>query len=79
MAPVKGTPAPVLAPRLSANDSLLTAIEAARLLRVSKMTVYRLIHDGEIPALRIGRSFRIPKSELQAYVTRAATPGKKEE
>lgn len=73
------TPTPMPTLRLSANDPLLTVVEAAQLLRVSKMTVYRLINHGEIPALRVGRSFRIPKSDLQAYVTQAATPGKKEE
>jgi len=26
-------------------------------MRVSKMTVYRLVHNGELPAVRVGRSF----------------------
>jgi len=29
------------------------------LMRVSKMTVYRLVHNGELPAVRVGRSFRV--------------------
>ena len=28
-------------------------------MRVSKMTVYRLVHNGELPAVRVGRSFRV--------------------
>jgi excisionase family DNA binding protein len=31
----------------------------ASLMRVSKMTVYRLVHNGELPAVRVGRSFRV--------------------
>jgi excisionase family DNA binding protein len=33
--------------------------EVAALMRVSKMTVYRLVHNGELPAVRVGRSFRV--------------------
>ncbi len=39
---------------------LLTVNEVAELMRVSRMTVYRLIHSGELPAVRAGKSFRIP-------------------
>lgn len=45
--------------------------DAARELGVSKMTVYRLIHAGELPAHRIGRSFRIKRTALDAYVAGA--------
>jgi excisionase family DNA binding protein len=37
----------------------LTVAEVASLMRVSKMTVYRLVHNGELPAVRVGRSFRV--------------------
>ena len=37
----------------------LTVAEVANLMRVSKMTVYRLVHNGELPAVRVGRSFRV--------------------
>jgi len=37
----------------------LTVAEVAALMRVSKMTVYRLVHSGELPAVRVGRSFRV--------------------
>ncbi|HET7071458.1 MAG TPA: helix-turn-helix domain-containing protein, partial [Nocardioides sp.] len=36
----------------------LTVAEVAATMRVSKMTVYRLVHSGELPAVRVGRSFR---------------------
>ena len=38
----------------------LTVAEVAELMRVSKMTVYRLVHSGELPAVRFGRSYRVP-------------------
>jgi excisionase family DNA binding protein len=38
-------------------------------MRVSKMTVYRLVHSGELEAIRVGRSFRIPERALNRYLT----------
>ena len=37
----------------------LTVAEVAAMMRVSKMTVYRLVHGGDLPAVRVGRSFRV--------------------
>lgn len=42
----------------------LTVAEVAELMRVSKMTVYRLVHAGELPAIRFGRSYRVPESAV---------------
>ena len=44
-----------------AEVRFLTVAEVAAMMRVSKMTVYRLVHSGELPALRVGRSFRVPE------------------
>ena len=41
------------------RTQFLTVAEVAALMRVSKMTVYRLVHNGELPAVRVGRSFRV--------------------
>lgn len=46
----------------------LTVAEVATLMRVSNMTVYRLVHAGELPAVRFGRSFRIPESAVLAAI-----------
>ncbi len=43
----------------AAKTQFLTVAEVAGLMRVSKMTVYRLVHNGELPAVRVGRSFRV--------------------
>ncbi len=46
----------------------LTVAEVAEVMRVSKMTVYRLVHSGDMPAVRVGRSFRVPQDALDAYL-----------
>ena len=42
----------------------LTVAEVDEIMRVSKMTVYRLVHSGELPAIRFGRSYRVPESAV---------------
>lgn len=37
-------------------------------MRVSKMTVYRLVHSGELTAVRVGRSFRVPEHAVHEYL-----------
>jgi excisionase family DNA binding protein len=46
----------------------MTVSEVATSLRVSTMTVYRLINGGDLPAARIGRSFRVQTEDLEQYV-----------
>jgi excisionase family DNA binding protein len=49
----------------------LTVAEVAAMMRVSKMTVYRLVHAGELPAVRVGRSFRVPEEAVHGYLENA--------
>jgi excisionase family DNA binding protein len=49
----------------------LTVAEVAALMRVSKMSVYRLIHSGELEAVRFGRNFRVTESAVDAYLREA--------
>jgi excisionase family DNA binding protein len=42
--------------------------EVAKLMRVSSMTVYRLIKAGDLPAVRVGRSFRVRDVDVDAYL-----------
>jgi excisionase family DNA binding protein len=46
----------------------LTVAEVAGIMRVSKMTVYRLVHAGDLPAIRVGRSFRVPEQAVHDYL-----------
>ncbi len=50
------------------NGTFLTVAEVAEIMRVSKMTVYRLVHAGELPAVRVGRSFRVHESAVKTYL-----------
>jgi excisionase family DNA binding protein len=49
----------------------LTVAEVATMMRVSKMTVYRLVHNGELPAVRVGKSFRVPEQAVHDYLRSA--------
>ena len=51
-----------------AQVQFLTVAEVAATMRVSKMTVYRLVHSGELPAIRVGRSFRVPEQAVHDYL-----------
>lgn len=52
------------------RPKLLTVEEVAEMLRVSKMTVYRLAEKGELPSVRVGRSIRIVEDGLDMYLRR---------
>ena len=49
----------------------LTVAEVAATMRVSKMTVYRLVHSGELPAVQVGRSFRINEDDVNEYLRKS--------
>lgn len=53
-----------IAPRVQ----FLTPAEVADHLRVSSMTVYRLIQSGDLRAARIGKSYRIREDDVDAYL-----------
>jgi excisionase family DNA binding protein len=57
------------------NAKFLTVAEVAQVMRVSKMTVYRLVHAGDMPAVRFGRSYRVPESAVEQYLKGAVVPG----
>jgi excisionase family DNA binding protein len=51
----------------------LTVAEVADMLRVSSMTVYRLIKSGELNALRVGKSYRLAEDEVDRYLAAGFT------
>lgn len=55
------------------EDRLVTVAEVAAHMRVSNMTVYRLIKSGQLPALRVGKNFRIRGRDLVAYLEASRT------
>jgi len=50
---------------------LLTVAEVAAIMRLSKMTVYRMVNSGQMPALKVGRSVRIPEQVVDEYLRRS--------
>lgn len=52
------------------EDRLLTVHEVADLMRVSTMTIYRLIKTGDLRAARVGRSYRLRASDVESYLDR---------
>ena len=52
-----------------AGDRLLTVAEVAATMRVSNMTVYRLIKSGDLPALRVGKNYRIRESDVDVFLS----------
>ncbi|HEY1972747.1 MAG TPA: helix-turn-helix domain-containing protein [Pseudonocardia sp.] len=53
---------------------LITINEAAALMGVSKMTVYRLVHANVLPAMRVDRSYRIQRTDLAAFLRTGTMP-----
>ncbi|MGH2545344.1 MAG: helix-turn-helix domain-containing protein [Actinomycetota bacterium] len=57
-----------MAQRSFREARFVTVNEVAQLMRVSKMTVYRLINQGDLPAVRIGRGYRIREEDVHRYL-----------
>jgi excisionase family DNA binding protein len=58
-------------PRVQPNETrsrFVTVAEVAKQLRVSNMTVYRLVQAGDLPAVRVGRSYRIQEDDVDRYL-----------
>lgn len=56
-----------------ADTRFMTVTEVAEMMRVSRMTVYRMIHAGELPAVRFGRSYRVPESAVEQILQTGST------
>jgi len=56
-----------------AKARFLTVAEVAGLLRVSTMTVYRLIKAGSLPAARVGKSYRVREDDVDRYLASSYT------
>ena len=55
------------APHITEADRLWTVAEVADHMRVSNMTIYRLIKGGELRAIRVGKNYRLRASDLDDY------------
>jgi excisionase family DNA binding protein len=55
-------------PQTFVTGGLLTVAEVASAMRVSNMTVYRLIKSGELPAVRVGKNYRLRETDLERFL-----------
>ena len=46
------------------TDEVLTVKEAAALLKTSRQQIRRMIQSGELPAVKVGREWRIPRESI---------------
>ena len=60
-------------PTAISSVQFLTVAEVAKMMRVSKMTVYRLVQAGALPAVRVGRSYRIREDDVDRYLANQYT------
>jgi excisionase family DNA binding protein len=49
-------------------DKILTVPEIAEYLRVSRTTVWRWCNEGKLPAFKVGRHWRVHRSEFEKLV-----------
>jgi excisionase family DNA binding protein len=57
------------------RETWLSVPEVADELRISRMTIYRRIREGVLPATRIGYSLRVRERDLDAYLRDGDTSG----
>jgi excisionase family DNA binding protein len=53
---------------MAEEREVLTAAEAADLLRVSSKTILALAREGTIPGVKVGRAWRFLRTDLLAHV-----------
>jgi len=70
---VSSTPTGPDGVRSLSDQPFMTVAEVAALMRVSRMTVYRMVHEGQIASVKVGRSFRVPETAVNAYLRQAYT------
>ena len=60
-------------PQQPERPRFLTVAEVASQLRVSTMTVYRLIKAGQLAAVRVGKSYRVREDDVDRYLAQGFT------
>ncbi|MGK2957896.1 MAG: helix-turn-helix domain-containing protein [Acidimicrobiales bacterium] len=59
--------------QITGRHRYMTVAEVAGVMRVSTMTVYRLIKAGDLRAVRVGRSYRLAEDEVDRYLAQSFT------
>jgi excisionase family DNA binding protein len=56
-------------------DRLLTVQEAAKILTISPRHLWKLKKQGELPAIKMGRSVRYAQADIDAFIAKSRTGG----
>jgi len=59
------------------NPEFYTVAQLARLLQLTEMTIYRMVHRGELPCYSIGRVKRFRHGDVEAFLRRCRVPAAK--
>ena len=58
---------------MTTEEQFLTVLELATFLRISRKTAYLLVQTGRLPSVRVGSSYRIPRTALEQWLSDTAT------
>ena len=64
-----------MTPTIPTSDGLLTLAQLRERLRCSRSTVWKLIHEYNLPIVRVGGLVRVRERDLQAWLQRHTTGG----
>lgn len=56
---------------------IYNAKEAAAYLRISKVTLYGLVENGQIQCFKVGRIYRFTEQQIQAFIDSGGSPSEK--
>lgn len=56
------------------DNELLTTREVQSLVRLNRVTIYRLIREGEFPAIKVGGQWRFPRKAVEAWLDGQSSP-----
>ncbi len=53
-------------------EDILTIREVAEYLKVTERTLYRLVQEGQLPAFKVGNSWRFRRDDLERWISKQA-------
>lgn len=56
----------------SEGPEYLTVAEVAVRMRVSRATIYRLVHNGDLPRMRVGKVLRVPRDAVADFIRKSS-------
>ena len=57
------------------NAQIMTVEEVAEFLKLSKITIYKLVKKGQLPGFRVGNSWRFRKDKILDIVSKQMLEG----